>query len=521
MVLRLVPSFFLASLLIQAAPVSVFTYHNDNNRTGWNPAEIILTPVNVHFQTFGKLFSLPVDGFVYAQPLFVSGVNIPGNGTHNAVFVATEHDSVYAFDAGSNTGRNALPLWHVSFIDAHNGVATVPYQDTACDQIMPEIGITGTPVIDPASGTLFVVAMTRETSKGGPATYVHRLHALDIATGKERPNSPVTIQASVPGTGDGGVTVTFEARSYKQRPGLLLVNGVVYAAFSSHCDLGRYHGWLIGYNSRTLAQVFVYNDTPDGGQASFWSSGAAPAAGFGGHIYLMSGNGAFNASRGGKSFGDSFINLDPSQGAKVSDYFTPFNQQSLSTADEDLGSGGPLVLPKGPGSAAHPLLVIGAGKQGTIYLMDRTKMGHFQANNDSQIVQSISHATGEIFGMPAYFNNTVYFSGVGDSIKAFSLSNAHLSPVSRSAFTFGFPGSVPSISSNGTSNGIVWAIENTGSAVLHAYDATNLARELYNSDQNRPRDNPGSYVKFSVPTIANGRVYAGTKNSVAVYGLLP
>ncbi|MGH9614466.1 MAG: pyrrolo-quinoline quinone [Bryobacteraceae bacterium] len=517
--LKLALASLVAPFFLHAASASVLTYHNDNNRTGWNPAETILTPANVHSQSFGKLFSQRVDGFVYAQPLVVSGVGIPGKGIHNVVYVATEHDSVYAFDAGGNTGQDASPLWHVSFLGA--GVTTVPYQDTGCDQIMPEIGITGTPVIDPSSGTLFVVAMTKETSKGTTA-YVHRLHALDITTGKERADSPVTIQATVAGRGDGSTTITFEPRSYKQRPGLLLVNGVVYAAFSSHCDLGRYHGWLIGYNSHTLAQVAVYNDTTDGGAASFWSSGAAPAAGFGGHIFLMSGNGTFNSSTGGKSLGDSFINLDPSQGMKVSDYFTPFNQQALSNGDEDLGSGGPLVLPNGPGSAAHPLLVIGAGKQGTIYLVDRANMGHFHAGSDNQIVQSLPHAVGEIFGMPAYFNNRVYFSGTGDSVKAFSLWNARLSPspTSESPFRFGYPGSVPSVSSNGTANGIVWALENRGTAVLHAYDATNLARELYNSDLNRARDIPGYYVKFSAPTIANGRVYVGTQNSLVVYGLL-
>lgn len=504
-----------------AAQVSVLTYHNDLARTGQNLSETALTPANVNAKQFGKLFSYPVDGYVYAQPLYLPGLEIPGKGTHNVVFVATEHDSVYAFDADDGSGANAAPLWRVSFLDPAAGVTTVPYQNAFnCTQIIPEIGITGTPAIDPATGTLYVVAMTMETA-GGAAGYVHRLHALDVATGAERAGSPVAIQASVPGTGDKGTTVTFIPRNYKARPGLLLWNGVVYTSWSSHCDAGTYHGWIMGYDARTLAQVTVYNVTPNGSQASFWASGAAPAVDADGNLYVISGNGSFNADGGGPNLGESFLKLSSANGLAVADFFTPYNQAALNGKDLDTGSSGALLLPDSAGSAAHPHLLTSAGKEGRIYLIDRDSMGGFQAGSDSQIVQSIPGAIGGLFGIPAYFNGMVYFSGANDSLKAYSIANAALSeqPVSRSATKFSGLGSVPSVSADGARNGIVWTLEGSGGGVLRAYDAGDLANELYDSGQNKARDAPGSYVKFSTPAIANGRVYAGTQNSLAVYGL--
>lgn len=509
------PLFFL--LIIPASPAysqtDLLTWHNGHRRSGVNLQETILTQGNVNSTQFGKLFSHAVDGYVYAQPLYVSGVPISGKGAHNAVFVATEHDSVYAFDADSNAGANATPLWQTSFINPGAGITTVPYQDVSCSQITPEIGITGTPVISLPRNTLYVVAMTKEVS-GQTTSYVQRLHALDIRTGAERPGSPVVIQAA-----SGGVT--FAPKNYKSRPGLLLLNGVVYTAWSSHCDIGTYHGWLIGYDAGTLAQVSVYNATPRGNQGSFWAAGAAPAVDARGNIFISSGNGTFDANTGGPDLGESYIRLTASGGLAAADYFTPFNVASLNAADLDTGSSGILLLPNAAGSQAHPHLMISAGKEGRIYLIDRDNMGGFNASGD-QVVQELPGAIGGLFSIPVYFNGLVYFSGSGDRIKAFSLSNATLStsPVSQSAASFGYPGSVPSVSSHGALNGIIWTIEGAGSAVLHAYAAGNLAAELYNSNQNAARDNPGAYVKFSTPTIVNGKVCVGTQTALAVYGLL-
>lgn len=507
---------FLA-LSAMASGQNVVTYHNDVARTGQNLAESVLNTTNVNSTQFGKVFSVTVDGQVYAQPLYLAGVRIAG-GLHNVVWIATEHDSVYAFDADAG----GSPLWHVSFINSAQGITTMPSADAFnCGQITPELGITGTPVIDPAAGTLYVVATTKEVS-GGTTNYVHRLHALDITTGNERPGSPVVVSpAPVAGTGDGSTTVRFISRNYKQRPGLLLLNGVVYTAWSSHCDAGTYHGWVIGYNAQTLQQTAVHVSTPNGSEASYWNAGAGPAADAAGNIYLISGNGTFDADTGGPDYGDAFVKLS-TPGLAVAGYFAPYNQAALSSADQDLGSGGALVLPDSAGNATHPHLITGGGKEGTIYLLDRDNLGAFNASNNDQIVQSLVSAVGGLFSMPAYFNGSVYFGGVSDHVKAFHISGAALStsPTSQTAGSLGYPGATPSISANGSANGIVWAIENSGSARLHAYDATNLAHELYNSGQNSARDTGPGYVKFTVPTIANGKVYVGGSGSVAAYGLL-
>lgn len=495
---------------------SVLTYQYSNSRAGADGSELVLTPSTVNSNSFGKLFAQAVDGVVYAQPLYLPNVTIPGSGSHNVVYVATEHDSVYAFDADNNAGANGAPLWHVSFLGP--GVTTVPYTDVGCKQITPEIGITGTPVIDPASGTLYVVAMTKETS-GGSVSYVHRLHALDVTTGAERPNSPVAIQASYPGTGEGGSTLVFQPENYKERPGLLLLNGVVYAGFSSHCDVGTYHGWLMGYDSASLSQVAVYNTTPNANEASFWQGNAAPAADANGNIFIVSANGTFDYASGGPDLGESYIKLS-SGSLSVLDYFTPFNYAALDAADLDTGSAGVALLGDEAGSAVHPHLMAGAGKEGRIYLLDRDNLGQWQPGSDSQIVQSLPGAIGALFGNPAYFNNTLYFCGAGDSLKAFGVANAQMStnPTSASPDQFGY-GCTPTISANGTSNGVVWATQVSGS--LLAYNASNLAQELYTSNQNSSRDSLGAAVKFSPPMTVNGKVYAGTQNQLVVYGLLP
>ena len=470
--------------------IDVLTYHNDLARTGQNLAETVLTTQNVNAAQFGKRATYPVDGEVYAQPLVFAG----------SVFVATEHDSVYAFSDGG-------PTWKVSLLPP--GATTVPNGDVNCGQISPEIGITATPVIDPATATIYVVAMSKENG-----SYVHRLHALDTATGAERPGSPVVISASVPGKGDGGATVSFIPKNYKERAGLVLWNGTVYTTWASHCDEFVYHGWVIAYDAKTLAQTGVYNNTPNARGASFWASGAAPAVDASGALYLVGGNGDFNADRGGTDLGNTFLKLTST--LSVTDYFAPFNYSALNAKDLDLGSSGALLLPEEAGSAAHPHLLVSAGKEGRVYLLDRDNLGKFQPNSDSQIVQSLTGVVSPLFGIPVYFRNTVYFSGAGDNLKAFSIPAGQLnaSPTSATAVKFPGFGSVPSISANGTANGIVWTTQNVGGAGLFAFDASNLGKELYRNTT------LGSYVKFSTPTAANGKIYVGTQNSLVVFGLL-
>jgi hypothetical protein len=531
------------------AQVAVVTYHNDNARTGQNLNETVLTPANVTPATFGRLFSAPVDGYVYAQPLYVPSVDIPGRGLHNVVYVATEHDSVYAFDA--DDGSVGL-LWRVSFIDPANGVATVPFEDVQSEDIVPEIGITGTPVIDVVTGTLYVVAKTKEVSAGRPH-YVQRLHALDIGTGTERFGGPSVIAdaifdgnytyvsgPSVVGIGDGsvGTQVVFNALRELNRPGLLLVGGVVYIAWASHGDNGPYHGWLIGYDAQTLERVAVFNTTPNGSSAGVWMSGGGLAADSLGAIYLSTGNGTFDVvGAHAPAYGDSVLKLVEDavlgnltgSGVSVLDFFTPWNQDALAAADLDLGSGGVLLLPDQPG--ARPHLMVTAGKEGKVYLIDRDDLGAYQRCGPScdDVVQVTPAGTiaGGLFGTPSYFNNLVYYQGPGDVLKAFPLSNGllSLSPASRSSTPFGFPGSTPSISANGSSNAIVWTLQvdayaTGGPAILHAYDALDLSRELYASNQT-PGDQLDGAVKFTVPTVANGKVYVGTQSSIAAFGPLP
>ena len=502
------------------AQVSVTTYRNDSFRTGLNPLETILTPANVRPAEFGTLFSRPVDGQVYAQPLYVPSLNIPGKGIHNVVLVATEHNSVYAFDADSTAGSNAASLWHVNLTGPATGETAVQMADVfGCPSIGPEIGITGTPVIDPSLGTFYVVASTNLNGR-----FYHRLHALDIATGQERPGSPVVIEASVPGTGDGfsQTTVQFRPYLYKNRAGLLLLNGVIYTAWASNCDEGPYHGWLIGYDAATLRQTSIFNVSPNAFQGSIWMGGAAPAADAEGNIYVISGNGQFDADSGATDFGDTFIKLSTRGGLAVADYFTPFNQLSLNRGDIDLGSSGPILLPDLVGSAGHPHVLAGAGKEGRIYLIDRDQMGHFNSTDDSQVVQSIAGALGPVYGGAAYFKETLFFAPANDYLKAFDIAGGHLTPMpsSQSSEAFGELGATPAVSANGSTGGIVWIVEGGSGGTLHAYDATNLAIELYNSQTNSARDALGSFVKFSLPTVANGKVYVGTANSVAVFGLL-
>jgi hypothetical protein len=498
----------------------VLTYHNDNARTGQNLGETILTPQSVNATGFGKLFTDAVDGAVYAQPLYKSGVTVSGQGALNLVFVATEHDSVYAFNADAP----GPAVWHDSFLNAAAGVTTVSDSDLNSNSIAPEVGITGTPVIDAASQTLYVVAFTKEVA-GAAVSYVQRLHALDLATGAEKFGGPVVIQATVPGTGPGssGGIVSFDAFHENQRPALLLDNGVVYVSWASFDDHTPYHGWVIGYDAQSLQQVSAFNTTPDGGLGGIWQSGGGPAADAAGNVYVVSGNGTFDAGAAAApnhDYGDTFIKLTPGAGGlSVASFFTPFNQAVLDARDEDLGSGGPIALPDQPGPFPH--LLIGAGKEGKIYVLNRDALGGFNPSTDN-VVQELPQAITSDFDTPAYFNGHVYFGGVGDAVKAFALNNGLLSsaPSSQTSTVFGYPGTTPSISANGAADGIVWVVQNHGAAVLRAYRADNLATELYDSAQMGARDQLATAVKFEVPTVVNGKVYVGTQSGLSVFGAL-
>jgi chitodextrinase len=502
-----------------------FTFHNDNARTGANLSESVLTTRNVNATRFGKLQSFDIDGEAYASPLYVPAVAVPGQGAHNVVYVATEHNSVYAFDAD---GLSATPLWHVSFINPAAGVTTVSPTDVGeCCDINPQIGITGTPVIDPASGTLYVVAKTREVV-GGTTNFLQRLHALDIATGAEKFGGPMVIQATVAGTGAGssGDQVTFLPLRELQRPALLLNNGIVYIAFGSHGDQQPYHGWVLGYDSMTLHQTFAYNATADGEGAGVWIAGSGPAADTAGNVFFVTGDGTFDANTGGTSFGDSYLKM--SSLGSILDYFTPHDQGTLDSGNIDLGAGGIVLLPDQPGT--HPHLMVSAGKNGTIDLIDRDDMGHYKAGNDDQIVQTLINifpfGTPEPgnYSAPVYFNGTVYFSPVADSVQAFTLTNGLFSatPTSRSAEIFAYPGGTLALSASGNTNAILWALERRGnsSGALRAYDAGNLGIELYNSDQAGSRDSLDEVTKFSAPVIANGKVYVASTTKLTIFGLI-
>jgi chitodextrinase len=511
-----------------------FTFHNDNIRTGQNLSETVLTPANVNSQQFGKLFSYTTDGISHASPLYVANVTIPGKGSHNVVYVATEHDTVYAFDAD---GLSAAPLWQVSFINPTAGITTVPPADTGeTGDIAPEIGITGTPVIDPVAGTLYLVVKTKEVS-GATRSYPQRLHALDITTGAERFGSPVVVQASVPGTGDGssGGQLPFNSLRENQRPALLLSNGVIYIGFASHGDRPPYHGWVLGYNATTLQQLMAYCDTPNGTQGGIWQSGMGLAADAAGNVYFMTGNGTFDANTGGLDYGDSFVKLSPS--GAVLDYFTSRDQDIMNNSNWDLASSGTLLLPDQPGAIPH--LLLGAGKTGTIYLVNRDNMGHYNSNNDNQIVQSLvgifPNGTPEPgnYSSPVYFSGSVYFSPVNDTIKAFRLTNGLLtiSPTSSSAVIYPYPGGWIALSANGNTNGILWAIQRNdpgvsdpGTAapgILRAYLATDLSTEIYNSSEAGTRDALDYAAKFTIPLVANGKVFVLTNGRLTAFGLFP
>lgn len=519
----------------------VFSWRNDNMLSGVNSQETALTPATVAAGQFGKLFSCPVDGHVYAQPLYVADLSIPEGGIHDVVFVATEHNSVYAFDADASPCQL---LWHVNFVDILGGlpagVSTVPFSDVGSDDITPEFEITGTPVIDPKTLTFYVVAKTKENG-----TYVQRLHALDLLTGDEKFGGPATIEVNFyPGNGvgnDGMGNVPFNPLREHQHAGLLLTGGKIYVAFGGHGNTDPFHGWLISYDPATLglpnAAVSRFNTTPNGSGGGIGQSGAAPAVGTDGDIFVVTGNGDFDLSSPiappHNNFGQTLVRIggDPISPGIV-DTFTPFNEAFLSSQKEDFGSSGVLLLPDQAGSAQHPHLAVIGSEEGVLYLVDRDNLGgHVPTPGPDNVVDKIlpQALAGGIFGTPVYWEvrNNLYVVASGDRLKAFSLTNASLPEFADSltATTFPFPGASPVISADGLNGGIVWVLDTSGfdtsqPAVLHAYDATDLFVELYASSQ-KSGDAAGPAVKFAVPTVANGKVYVGTQTELTVYGLLP
>jgi hypothetical protein len=542
-----------------AAQTSVTTAHNDIARTGANTTETILTPANVKSGSFGRLYSMTVDGYVYAQPLYLPnltmGAGTPQAGTtHNVVFIATEHDSIYAFDADNNGGANAAPLWKITLLDsAHGataGATTVPNGDVGTSDIVPEVGITGTPVIDAATKTLYVIGKTKETISG-TTTYVQRLHAIDVTTGLEKFGGPKLLNPSaqcvggspqagdiwVAGNGNGSVSgvLCFDPKWENNRPALLLLNGIVYVGFAAHGDNGPWHGWLLAFNASTLATTGVWSTSPNDKGSGIWMGGAGLAADVPsgkpyGRMFTVTGNGLFNAAptyTNAMNYGDSIVRLDLTNGVPtVVDDFTPHDQSSLNAGDVDQASGGVMLLPDsvGGGNGQHQLVQI--GKSGRVYVVNRENLGGYNPNNTTDPEERGS--TGGLWGAPAYWNGNVYIWGRSDVLKAFAFANGTITsttPTSKSVESAGTYSPTPSISANGTTNGIVWSLKtdnfgSSGSATLYAHDATNVATLLYSSAQNASQDTPGASVKFVVPTIANGKVYVGTQTQLGVYGLL-
>lgn len=519
-----------ASPSVSVAPPGVYTRHYNNQRTGANPNETILTPSNVAPGLFGKIFTLATDGYTYAQPLYVPNVTVNGS-VHNVLYVATAADSLFAFDAD---GKLTAPLWQVSFTDSSNGISALTPADTGCPELGPSIGISGTPVIDPIQGTIYLVANTKQTI-GASVTYSHWLHAINIATGQDLPNSPIKISAP-----------NVDPLRASQRPGLALNNGTLFIGFSSHCDTGPYTGTVLAYDQASLRLLSEYQDGDPGNMNGIWMSGMAPAIDSNGYVYVSTGNGVFDGTR---NFGCSIVKLNDNHGTlSMADYFTPFDQATLNPLayDLDLASVGTVVLPDQSG--AHPHMMVAGGKGGQVYVLDRDNLGTYNASDSSfsRIIQSwnlngtpYAQVEDLYFGTPAFFNNRLYIVPSGGPMKSYSLINGEfdLTHVDQTAFSFGFPGGAPTISANGTSNAIVWFVDSSRAnnvspspleAILMAYDANNLAAgPLYNSDQSGPHktanlnDIAEPAVKHVSPTVFNGKVYVATKTAIDVYGLVP
>lgn len=511
-----------ALLMTETVAAQVTTAQYGNARTGAATNETTLTPQNVRSPTFGKIGTFEVDGDVYAQPLYVPRLEIANRGAHDVLFIATEHGSVYAFDAAS---PRLPPLWKISFIDPALDITPVPFRDASCPFIKPEIGITPTPVIDLETGIMYVLVRTKEPTTRGDHRYVQRLHAINIHTGTDR-LPPVEIRASVPGTGAGSKmgSIDFEPLRENPRAALLLNRGAVYLSWASACDVGPYHGWVIAYDARTLRQLAVFNASPGGSDAGIWQGDAGLAADSAGNVYAVTGNGTFSESSP-LDFGNTVLKLGltPS-GIVVRDYFTPSNEEQLSVADLDLGSSGPVLIDQERGPHRRMLLV--TGKAGISYLIDRDKMGHYQPGDDPHAITTIRTSESG-FGAPAYWNHTLYIWGSNDVLKSYRVNGGGLSAPVLSNAKSTDPGAVPVVSANGDKNAIVWAVETRTwrgadkPAVLHAFDASDVRKEIYNSEMLSGRDRAGIALRFAMPTVAAGRVYVGVKGAVDVYGLIP
>jgi hypothetical protein len=519
--------FFRASLalalVLAAVPTlaQITTSQYNNARTGATLNEKLLTPQNVNAKQFGKLGAFKVDGAVYAQPLFLPSLKIPGKGTHGVLFVATEHDSVYAFDA--NRPSDA-PLWKVSFLDKSRGVRALSEDMVDCPFIRPEVGITSTPVIDVQTGTLYVLARTMIPHSVGNDEYFQHLHALAITTGIENFGGPKLISASVPGKGAGSEKgqVSFDPLRENPRAALTLANNSVYLTWASSCDVDPYHGWVMAYDPQTLAQKTVLNVNPDGREAGIWLSDTGPAVDTEGNLYVSTGNGTFDAGSGGRDYGDSVLKLDGSSLA-IRDYFTPHDQDRISEADTDVGSSGPTLLPDQPGPHRH--LLLQPTKDSTIYVIDRDNMGKYHRDRDDLV--QIIHMPGVGLGAMACWNGHAFFAANGDYLRSYAVKNGQLVPGESSTTKFIASGATPSISANGNKNAIVWAIStktwngpDNQPAVLYAFDATKLGQPIYTSEQNSQRDRAAMATRFVIPVVVNGRVYFAARGEVEVYGLL-
>ena len=512
---------FLA-LFAASALSQITTSQYDNMRTGATVKEKILAPAKVNAKQFGKLGALKVDGAVYAQPLFLPGVDMPSKGKHDVIFVATEHDSVYAFDAER---LGDPPLWHVSFLDAKRNITTLSGYELQCPFIRPEVGITSTPVIDLPSGTLYVLARSKVSHTFGDDEYSQTLHALAITTGVEKFGGPKVISASVAGRGRGSQNgqVRFDPLFENPRAALLLANNAVFLTWASSCDVGPYHGWIMAYDPQTLAQKAVLNVTPDGEEGGIWASDTGPAADFDGNVFVPIANGTFNAASGGRDYGDSELKL-ALQGSElvVRDYFTPYDQEELSERDEDLGSSGPNLLPDQPGP--HPHLLLQPGKGAKLYVIDRDSMGQYHKDGDA-VLERIRMAGGG-YGAMAYWNGQVFFACDNDFLRDYAVKNGQLILNKYSNTKFLNPGATPTVSANGKKDAIVWAVATKTwngqdkPAVLYAFDANNIEHPIYSSEQNSKRDRAALATRFVVPIVVNGRVYFAARGEVEVYGLL-
>ncbi len=521
----------------KSQPPESLTYKFDNSRAGLNDKETTLKASNVNVNSFGKLMTLNVDGMIFAQPLYVSQLDMGGGNIHNVIYVATEHDSVYAFDADAKSDQ---PLWKRSFLDGSDATTTVPNTDVndpgGRTALGPEVGITGTPVIDRKTNTLYVSAMTMENG-----TAVHKLHALDLVTGADRvPGEVITATVQGKGVGGNNGSITFLALRQNQRAGLVLSNGNIYVSFGAFSDVEPYHGWIFAFNAATLEQLGAMIITPDTEGGSIWQGGAAPAVDALGDIYVVTADGGFTGNIGGMEFGDSLLRLSFANNAFViKDWFTPYNQDCLNQDDLDFGSAGAALLPD---ALSNKKLAIAGSKEGRVYLVDRDNMGHHLNNADTQILDSVlinpipcdinnpdftspqAANTLRIYGSPGYWNGNVYVGTANGNLKAYSIQNNQLVLASQSNTRFSSRGPIPIVTSNGTADAIVWIAErvtSTGQSILHAYDATNLANELYNSNQNSGRDALGKGTVFTVPLVINGKAYVAAQNTVSIFGLLP